>query len=356
VEIREYVGALAGKGRIVAAVAIIAGFFAVVLFILQPQTYHANATVVLPIPPSTTTSALAAVSEAYADFAGAMTADVVAERAAQDAGVPVGEVKGHLAVSRLGDGSLAQVTYSGTDAEHATDIAKFASQEALAVVTAARLAPLEQQLTLAKAAYDEANTEYQQFVQTNGIYTDGYFTKIQGKSIDLQNELGAARASGDTARANQIQARIDQLNTTMSQNLADWQRLTSTRASALEAYTTAQQAELSEKGLLTSTQAGEQVTASLPTGASRFGGLIKAVVPAVVVAAGLAIGLIVLLEVVGPVTLPKRTRRPRAAAQDRSEDGDHGQGPEPPAAEDEDLDEDEEPARDPAGRIIRTTA
>jgi Chain length determinant protein len=361
-EIKEYVGALEGRGRIVAAVAIVAGFLAVVVYILQPQRYSATATVVLPIPPSTTTSAIAAVSQAYADFNGALTTDVVADRTAADVGVPSSSVAGHLSVSRLAGGSVAQVTYNGTDKDHAVAIASAASREALVVLIAARLDPLDQQLTLATSAYETANAEYRAFVQATNIYNEQYFIQQQRRIIHLQDELGNAQANGNTALAADIQSTIETKNANISQYRADFDRLTSTRQSALEAYTTAQQAELSEKGLLDSARAGRQVSASAgATGASRLTGLIKAVVPAVVVATGLAIALIVLLEVVGPVRLPTRGggARGRGGQQGDEGVGEEGEGPEasePEEPEPDDLDEPEEPARDPAGRPIGTRA
>jgi hypothetical protein len=348
-EIKDYVGALAGKGRIVAAVAIVAGFLAVVIFIFEPQPYHATASVPLPVPPSTTTSALAAVSEAYADFSGAITTDVVAQRAAVDVGVPASAVKGHVEVSRLAGGSVAEVVYTGTDRDHASAIAQAASQEGLALIVSARLDPLEQQLTLAQQAYDEANSEYQQFVATEGVYTESYFTEQQRRINNLVDERDHQRANGQTQLADQTQARINLKNAKISQQLADYQRLTSTRNSALEAYQTAQQSELAEKGVLTSVKAGNLVSVSDPTASSRLTGLIKAVVPAVVVATGLAIALIVLLEVVGPVRLPKRRAR--------DDDGEHDvQADEVDVQEPDQLDEDEdeEPERDPAGRRVHT--
>ena len=369
-EIKDYVGALAGKGRIVAAVAIIAGFFAVVVFIVQPRTYKATATVEIPTPPATTTSALAAVSEAYADFSGALTTDVVAQNTASKIGVPASEVKGHLSITRLADSAVAQVTYTGTDKDHAQQIATQASQQALGLVVAARLAPLDQQLTLSQSAYDDANTALQQFSAQTGVFDASYFIQKQRQIKNLQFQLGAARASGDRQKAANLQQQITTLNSQVSQNRADFDRLTTTRQAASEALSGAQAAELSEKALLDSVTASATpvVTATPATSARRLPGLIKAVVPAVVVASGLAIAMIVLLEVVGPVRLPVRVRTPgvdREAARGNAGSGDGVQGDgakgddarssdtEAPAGGD---DEDEEPERDPAGRIVRSRA
>jgi capsular polysaccharide biosynthesis protein len=356
-EIKDYVGALAGRGRIVVAVAIVAGFLAVVVYVLQPQRYKATATVVLPSPPSTTTSLIAAISEAYADFSGALTTDVVAERAATDAGVTASMVKGHLSVSRLSNGSVAQVTYTGPDKEHADEIAKAASQEALGVVISARLDPLDQQLELAQTAYDDANTLLQQFAQETGIVSSSYFDDQQKRVQALMDELGAATPG--TQEATNLEAKIAEKNTKLSQELARFQPLTSARETALESLQTAQQAELTEKGLLQSVEQGGGVSVSIPSSAPRLAGLIKAVVPAVVVATGLAIALIVLLEVVGPVRLPSRGRADDGPglpdeAEEAEDSGPEAQEQEQDALEpDDDLDE---PERDPAGRRIRTRA
>jgi len=351
-EIKDYVRALEGKGRIVAAVAILAGFLAAVIFIFEPQPYHATASVPLPVPPSTTTSALAAVSEAYADFSGAVTTDVVAQRAAATVGVPVSEVKGHVEVTRLAGGNVAEVTYTGTDRDHASQIAKEATQEALGLIVSARLAPLDQQLQLAQAAYDEANSEYQQFVADTLILDPTkYFNTWQQRFIALQDAIGNAKASGDDAKATSLQARLDAKKVEISQQSADYNRIVALRDSSKEALSQAQLAELSEKGLLNSVQQGDQIPVSDPSGSSRLTGLIKSVVPAVVVATGLAIALIVLLEVVGPARLPIRQRAPRPGrhATDGRDVQEHAQEP-----LDEDEDEDEEPPRDPAGRVLHT--
>jgi hypothetical protein len=349
-EIKDYVGALAGKGRIVVAVAILAGFLAAVIFIFEPQPYRATASVPLPVPPSTTTSALAAVSEAYADFGGAVTTDVVAQRAAATAGVPVSEVRGHVEVSRLAGGSVAEVTYVGTDREHASQIASEASKEALALIVSARLAPLDQQLQLAQTAYDDANSQYQQFVSDTLILNPTkYFNTWQQRFISLSDQIGHLQASGEDAQAAQLQDRLDTKKAQISEQAADYNRIIAVRDSSKEALAEANQAEQAEKGLLLAVQNGGQISVSDPAGSSRLTGLIKAVVPAVVVATGLAIALIVLLEVVGPARRPSRQRpaRPgRHAPDDQAARG------EPPATRDQD--DDEEPPRDPAGRVLHT--
>jgi hypothetical protein len=350
-EIKDYVRALEGKGRIVAAVAILAGFLAAVIFIFEPQPYHATASVPLPVPSSTTTSALAAVSEAYSDFSGAITTDVVAQRAAADVGVSAAEVKGHVEVTRLAGGNVAEVTYTGTDRDHASQIATSAATEALRLIVSARLDPLEQQLTLAQQAYDQANSDYAQFVATEGVYTEAYFAEQQRRIQHLYDERDHARATGQTQVADGIQEQIDTKNAKISQQLADYQRLTTTKNSATEAYDSAQSSELAEKGLLTSIEQGGQVAVSQPSGSSRLTGLIKAVVPAVVVATGLAIALIVLLEVVGPARLPTRQRPAWPGRRRVSDEPEAHEAPGVPGDED---DEDEEPPRDPAGRVLHT--
>jgi hypothetical protein len=383
-EIKEYVGALAGKGRIVAAVAIVAGFFAVVVFIFQPQKYRATATVSIPQPPSSTTSAIATASQAYADFNGALSSREVAEKAANAVGVPVSDVAGHVSSSRLEGSSFAEVTYTGTNRDFAPQIVQQASQAALEVVANARVAPLLQQQTLAETAYDDATDQYEQLVQDTGLASlDDDHLKDQKKRISsLSDQLGAANAIGNDALAADLQTKLDDLQTKVAQESADLSRILSLRQTALESLQGAQAAYLTEKGILDSVTAGSLVSASDASSAPRLPGLIKAVVPAVVVATGLAIAMIVLLEVVGPVRLPTRRRGEPGAAK-KSEPGEQraeetvmpekveasepaevaaaaGDGEvvagEAAGAGDEDEDEEEEPERDPAGRIVRSRA
>jgi hypothetical protein len=364
-EIKEYVGALAGRGRIVAAVAIVVGFLAVVLFILQPQRYKATATVVIPTPASSTTSAIAAVSQSYADFSGALSSQEVAEKAAAAVGAPISDVKGHLSSSRLAGSRLAEVTYTGTNRDLAPRIAQAASQAALEIVASADLAALDQQQTLAQNDYESANTEYEQFVKDTGLTDlgDPILRAEKARIVTLRNNVGSAQQNGDDAAAAEWQTKLDALQEKVAQDIADLSRITTLRESALESYSAAQAAWLAQKGLVDSMTAGSQVSVSDPTGAPRLAGLIKSVVPAVVVATGLAIAMIVLFEVVGPVR--------RSAAPDEGAGGDddgvsgtaeaepagggeeaapHDQG----EAEGDEDDEDEEPERDPAGRRVRS--
>jgi Chain length determinant protein len=363
-EIKEYVGALAGRGRIVAAVAIVVGFLAVVLFILQPQRYKATATVVIPTPASTTTSAIAAVSQSYADFSGALSSQEVAEKTATAIGVPVSDVKGHLSSSRLAGSRLAEVTYTGTNRDQAPRIAQAASQAALEIVASADLAALDQQQQLAKKDLDDVTAELQQFIQDTGVADPGdpIIHAQKARIVALGNKVGAATAAGDDTGATAWQAKQDALQAKVAQELADLSRITTLRQTALESYSAAQAAFLTQQGLVNSMNTGSQVSVSDPTGAPRLAGLIKSVVPAVVVASGLAIAMIVLFEVVGPIR--------RQAAPDEGAGGDDkgvagtagadGDGEAKDAgaddqgqAEDED-DEDEEPERDPAGRRVRS--
>lgn len=388
-EIKEYVGALAGKGRIVAAVAIIAGFFAVVVFIFQPQKYKANATVAIPQPPSTTTSAIATSSQAYADFNGALSSHEVAEKAADAVGVPVSDVSGHLSSSRLEGSSFAEVTYTGTNRDLAPQIAEEASQAALEVVIASRVGPLQQQQTLAQNQVNDASDQYEQFVNDTGLTSkdDQVFRQQQLRIVNLGNQIGAAKADGDDALAAERQTSLDDLQAKVAQESADLARILALQETAQETLAGAEAAYITEQGILNSVTDGSQVSVSDATSAPRLPGLMKAVVPAVVVATGLAIALIVLLEVVGPVRLPARRRGEAVGSEDAHEsesesesegetggagppeasapveddepaedgaDDDEGKGKE--EEDEEEEDEEEEPERDPAGRIVRSRA
>jgi Chain length determinant protein len=381
-EIKEYVGALAGKGRIVAAVAIVAGFFAVVVFIFQPQKYRATATVSIPQPPTTTTSAIATASQAYADFNGALSSQEVAENAAKAVGVPVSDVAGHLSSSRLEGSSFAEVTYTGTSRDLAPQIVLEASQAALEVVTNARAAPLLQQQTLAQRAYDVATDQYTQFVHDYGITgkDDPLLRQQKNRIVKLQNDLNNARRDGEDTT--DLEASLEEIQTKVAQESADLSRVEALQNAALETLQGAQAAYLTEEGILDSVTGGSLVAASDASSAPRLPGLIKAVVPAVVVATGLAIAMIVLLEVVGPVRLPARRRGEPGAPKKPDVRGDRPEETKMPetvdasepaevatgtedgeavaseaaGAGDEDEDEDEEPERDPAGRIVRSRA
>jgi subunit length determinant Wzz-like protein len=343
-EIKDYVGALAGRGRIVAAVAIIVGFLAVVVYILQPQRYKATATIVIPANSSTSTSALAAVSQAYSDFTGALASDQVAQQVATKVGVPASSVKGHLSASRQSGSSVAEVTYTGTNRDQASAIVREGSTDAILLIAQARLAPLNAQVTAAQKNYDDVYLQYKTFLSQTGILNqDRYFARQQAQIINTKNELGSAQAAGDTKRASDLQARLTALQTKAAEEQSTASRIKAEIGSALETLSASQSEALTAQGLVDSISNGGQVSVTDPTAAPRLSGLIKAVVPAVVVAAGLAIALIVLLDVVGPAR-PAKRRSPDDA------------GPAPDQRPPSDDDEPEEPQRDPAGRPLRTTA
>jgi hypothetical protein len=297
VEIAEYVRAVGRRSRIVVIAAAVAGVVAVMLFFLRPQTYRATATVVVPVPPGST-SVLTSVTQSVSDFQAAVGTDVVAERVAERTSLSVDEVAGGLDSSRISAGGLVEVRFVGTNPDTASQVVQIASQEALRLLLEARLAPAEKQLEIAQDNYDEASSVYRAFLTTvESVQPSDDFEAAAEQITSLREQIQAAIDDGNQDRANQLQRRLDDMTAKWSPLIVEWQALNAARSRAAATLDVAQANHTTAQAAVEVIEAdGGGVDAGRAVPVSRLQVFFRTVVPTVVIATVLAIGLVILLE------------------------------------------------------------
>ena len=318
-EIAEYARLVARRARLVVAIVVVAAVVAVLVFLLRPRTYAASTSVVVPVPPGS--SLIASVSQSVSDFEAALSTDSVSGRVASATGVSASDVSGGLSSERLGPSGVVQVRFEYTDPDLAERVAFDASREALILLLRARLAPYEEQLSLAEAQADAAWESYLSFLDDNSLVVPNIvFAQEENEMQDLRNRIGAALTAGDDALAQELQARLDAKAERLVPQSAEYDRISSEQQRSSEALAGAQIAYNAAAGALESVEradpgtGGGGISATDAVRVSRRSVFLRTVVPTVVIATALAIVLVVLLEVL-PVGVPARGALRRKARE-----------------------------------------
>ena len=309
-EIAEYVRLIARRSRFVAFVAIAAAVAATLLFLTSPRTYVATTTVLVPTPPGST-SLFASVSQSVSDFEAAVSTDGVASQVASDVGLPPDDVAGVVEAERLSGSGVVELRYEHRDPEVAEQVVEGMSREALLLLLEARLEPFAAQLEIAQNQYDDAQADYDGFLNETGfINPEQVFLQEENEAQDLRNQIGAAITAGDDELAAALQERLDEKTARNAPLAAEFQAIQNAQRRTDEALSAAQVANDQALGALESVEEGSSgaISPSDAVAVSRTQTFVRTVVPTIVIATILAIGLVVLLEIVPARRSPIRAR------------------------------------------------
>lgn len=295
-EIKDYLRLIRRRLWIVVGVPLLVLIVTAVVLLVQPREYRVTATVVVPAT-QVIGSLVTAVDQSVSDFEGAIGSDAVIEKVSSVTGVSKQAVAGGLSTERLGTSSVVEVTYETDESDMASAVAGSASKQALALVQKSISGPLEEQRTMAEQSYEAAMTATESFLSETGLVNPPQVFKMQAsRLVALRDALGHAIELGQDAEARRLQARIDQKEAELTDQVVTYQRLTDERQRALSALQLADNAYFQAEGGMASAEQGETITVSKPELAPRLGPAVRQLTGAVVVAAALAIGLVVLLE------------------------------------------------------------
>jgi len=301
VEIRDWTRVMGRRLSLLIVIPVTAALLAGLLAILQPQTYRATATVILPAQ-QTSGPASSAVSQFVADFEGAITSDGVAQTTSEITGEPKSAISRGIATKREGTSGVVEVTYTGTNAERAGAVAETASREALAQIAQIQLDVINAQYAAADEAYDQAQDDLTTATQETFIIDLPAFLRIAEKRLKVaEDAVNAAIANGGNVQ--QAQQRLEQLTTQFTDKRGQYQ-------AALDAYNDAKGARAflgnevyQSQGIVDQAKSNSQITASPARASNRFTYVIRRMVFAGAFGLLLAIALIVLLEFLRPSPL-----------------------------------------------------
>ena len=309
-EIADYVRLIARRSRFVGIVAVAAAVVATLLFLTRPRTYVATTTIIVPTPPGST-SLFAAVSQSVSDFQAAVASGSVASQVASDLGVPLGDLAGAVEAERVSDSGVVELRFEYGDREVAEQVVESVSRGALILLLEARLEPFAAQLEIAQGQYDDAQEEYNAFLEENGfVNPELFFQQEENEAQDLRNQIGAALTQGDVELAEALQERLEEKTARNAPLAAEFQAIQSAQRRTDTALSAAQVANDQALGALESIEEGSSgaISAAKAVGVSRTQTFAKTVVPAIVIATILAIVLVVLLEIVPARRSPIRAR------------------------------------------------
>jgi uncharacterized protein involved in exopolysaccharide biosynthesis len=276
-----------------------------VLAVLEPQTYRATATVIMP-GQAASGPVSSAVAQFVADFQGNITSDSVAQATSEATGEPKSAISAGISTKREGTSSVVEVSYTGTNADRVGPVAVAAARTALAQLAQIRLDIDQAQLTSTNQAYDQAQTDLQAAGQETGIVDFGYFQLVgQKRLIKLGDELRAAQESGNGVA--QAQQRFEEASTQFTQRQQQYQAALTRANDVTEARKFFTSEVLTAQGIVDQAK-NTSVQASPPRATNRVTFVIRRVVFAGAFGLLLAIALIVLMEFLRPSPL-NRIRR-----------------------------------------------
>jgi uncharacterized protein involved in exopolysaccharide biosynthesis len=310
-DIARHVAAVAKRGSLIAVIAGVAGAITVAIAVLQPQLYRATADVVVPVP-ETSTSRIAAVSQTVSDFQGAIRSSVVAQRVANQTGVPAGAVLSRLRTEQLAGGAVVEVTFASSDRFTAREVVDAASTEALSILMQGQLAPVTRLHENAEASVERVSQEYQLFLTSNDLVDpERYFAEQTKRTNDMIDQINGLRSEGKLDEADQLQADLDTRVANLAPLQVQYRVLQQTLTGAVTAEREASSRLVSAQAAVEAVDDPATVPVSDPVAVSRLGQILRRLLVAVVVATALGIGLVILLEL---TTSP--VARPRAVSAD----------------------------------------
>jgi hypothetical protein len=277
-----------------------AAVLAGILAIVQPQTYRATVTVILPSQ-DTGGPVQSAVSQSVADFEGAITSDGVAQATSESTGEPKSAISSGIVTKREGTSGVVEVTYTGTNPDLVGPVAVAASRDALGQIAQIQLDVVQAQFVAAQQAYQDALTNWQT------VAADTSIVDISQVESDFQHRLTAARdelnAARGTAKEAAAQAKVDDISVRYSQTISDFRRADA-RLSAAQSSLFSFQGFLNQsQGIVDQAKSNDQIVASPPRASSRITYVVRRMVFAGAFGLLLAIALIVLLEFLRPSPL-----------------------------------------------------
>jgi capsular polysaccharide biosynthesis protein len=306
VELRDWSRVMGRRLALLAVIPLVAMLIAGVLAVLEPQTYRATATVIMP-GQTTTGPVSSAVSQFVADFEGAITSDGVAQATSAATGEPKSSISNGIGTKREGSSGVVEVTYTGTNADRVGPVAETAAREALGQIAQVKLDVDQAQLDAADEAYKQAQADLQTVGRETGIVDFAYFQLVgQKRLIKLGDELQAAQASGTGVA--QAQQRFDEASTQFTDRQQQYEAALARANDVLDARKFFAAAVLDSQGIVKQAQENTRVQASPPRPTDRVTFVIRRVVFAGAFGLLLAVALIVLMEFLRPSPL-NRIRR-----------------------------------------------
>jgi hypothetical protein len=307
-EIRDYIGTIGRRLRIVVIVPLLAMAIVLLVLLARGARYESRATVIIPV--TGFGSQLSLVSQAVANFEGGISSSSVVERTSADTGVAPDAVRDGLSTAQLGTSNVVEVTFTGEAGAIVEGVVEVASRHTLRLISSSGLASAQAESDLSRERLREAREELTLFLERTGLVEPRIaFTEAAKRLSRLRFDLADAEERGDEAEVESLTEQIEALSADITGLRTEWDELsndvrraelTADQAHAALVDAEAQSEAARQPGLVTTTSARQ-----LP----RFPYIARRVAAVGAVAAVLAAGLVIFLEAAQPLRMARRSRR-----------------------------------------------
>jgi hypothetical protein len=307
-EIRDYIGTIGRRLRIVVIVPLLAMAIVLLVLLARGPRYESRATVIIPV--TGFGSQLTLVSQAVANFEGGIGSSSVIERTSADTGVDPGTIRDGLSTAQLGTSNVVEVAYTGEAGPVVEGVVEVASRHTLRLISSSGLASAEAESELSRERLRETRDELTLFLERTGLVEPRIaFTEAAKRLTRLRFDLADAENRGDEDEVESLTEEIEALAASITGQRTEWDELannvrraelTADEAHAALVDAEAQSDAARQPGLVTTTSARQ-----LP----RFPYIARRVGAVGAVAAVLAAGLVIFLEAAQPLRMARRSRR-----------------------------------------------
>lgn len=285
------------------AAAVTAGFL-----YIQPESYQALATVIVPSL-SVKGYSTSAVTQYVSSFKDVLTSAPVVAQVSQDTGASKKDlVAGLSATTNTASSNVILVTFTGRRRSQVVAVAQAAAIDSLDALLRPQQQKGQLEETASQTALDTATQAVSQFALLSGHLFPDVDYKIKSSEVSaLEVQLLQAKLANDKARVRGltpiVNARIAALKV-LAADVIQYQALVQARTGAESAHTRAVIDLNSVNAEVASDHAVGSVTVSFLGHVSRLPVILRFSAVAAAVALLLALGLVILLEFVRPTPLP----------------------------------------------------
>jgi hypothetical protein len=209
-EIRDWLRASGDRVRLLVVIPLAAALIALLIGIIAPTKYHSTATVFLPgvntDGPSTTETA-----QRVANFIAALKSPAVREAIASETGADPSSLDG-VTAERTGQSGVVLVGFAGAEPDVVPTVAEAFVRGALRIEAQSNLDRAKAQVEAYQRLLDDADSDYQRFIQDEIFYTDELLTTLSERYTRETDLLNGLLASGaPQSEIDEQQADVDQL-------------------------------------------------------------------------------------------------------------------------------------------------
>lgn len=315
VSILQWIQDLGWRVWILILVPVLAGIIAYFVVADEPPDYRAISSMVAPVDVSASPTPQV-VNQAVANLQALVASTAFTEAAAAEAGVSESALRDGLGTSRVGAGTILEITFTSTDAGQAVSVATVVGHRAASTILTDDLVEAVAAVDLAASDLATADAAVAAAVASNEGDPVVFFDLAIAELAQAQAAKARAIATGgDDLGLRAIEAEIEVLQAqvdAMVPIVAEYQKLNEASSAAEAAFNDAWQHQRSVEALVIST---EQSVVD-PTGAAELSNRIpvaQKVVTVVLLAFVLALVIVIVLDLVRPNRTEPKPETPLTA-------------------------------------------